>query len=170
MRATTRRRITVLSIVLGLMGCGKNNPPPPQALVVLVSPSTVWTGTSTNVTVFAANVTTSIAKVRIVPVGGKGPSIDLAATVPAGHTDRPSAVVPAGTAPGAYDVVLVDTAGATGAALAGGLTVVQTSTIDLARISPRFGGATGTTAVTLESTSVAFPELPGVFLSRAGTL
>src|SRR6202171_1741269 len=169
LRASVCKLVGLSFLVICLAGCGKSAPPPPKALVVLVSPSTVWTGTSTGITVFAANVKTPIAKVRIVASGGA--PIDLpSVTVPADHPDRPSAVVPAGTAPGAYDVLLVDTGGTAGAALPGGLTVVGSSTLGLVRISPVFGGVAPSTAVTIDSATVAFPELPGVFLARSGTL
>jgi hypothetical protein len=169
LRASVCRLVGLSSLVVALAGCGKSTPPPPKALVVLVSPSAVWTGTSTGITVFAANVTTPIAKVRI--VASNGSPIDLPqVTVPANHPDRPSAVVPAGTVPGTYDVLLVDGNGTAGAALPGGLTVVGSSTLDLVRISPRFGGVASSTAVTIDSATVAFPELPGVFLARGGML
>jgi hypothetical protein len=167
--------VLILSVLILLLvaatGCGNNPPPPPRALVVLVSPSTVWSGASTAITVFATNVAPPVAKVQIVPTGTTGPAIDLASvSAPADHADRPSALVPAGTAPGTYDVRLVDASGASGAPLASGLTVVQNTGIDLARVSPRFGGTASSTAVTIDSATVPFSQLPRVFLSKSGAL
>jgi hypothetical protein len=131
----------------------------------------VWSGASTGITVFAANVAPPVTKVQIVRTGTAGPAIDLGSvSAPADRADRPSAVVPTGTAPGTYDVRLVDASGSSGAPLIGGLTVVQSTGIDLTRISPRFGGTAASTAVTIDSATVPFSELPRVFLSKSGSL
>lgn len=142
-------------------------------LPVFVEPQVVWNGMDTPVAVFAANVAPPVSSVELQPVGG-GPTQALAFSPAPGKPQRPIAVVPKGTAPGDYDVVLTDSTGCP-ARLIGGLTVSANTDLLLTAVSPPNGWTGSATDLTLSASDAApspgFQGLPHAYLTTAsGTL
>lgn len=136
-------------------------------LLVFVNPPVVWNGTATPVTVFATGVGVPVTNVSIVRTGSGDPLTSLAFSPAPGHPDRPNAVVPAGTAPGTYDVLLTDSTGCP-AVLSGALRVTDTTTLQLTSILPSFGWTGSTTSVDIGALpSPGFGPLPIVYLTNA---
>lgn len=128
-------------------------------MVFFTDPPTVWNGINTQITVYGANVSGAIQKASIVEAGTSGTPTALA-TSPSGN--RATALVPKGTAPGTYDVIVQD--GSCTAVLPAGLRVVSTATLTLAAITPTYGSSQVSTGVTVTSNG-AFVPMPRVYLS-----
>lgn len=124
-----------------------------------VDPPVVYNGISTQVTIFISGATAGVDEVAIVPAGGGAPvilehSFDMA-------RGRIQAVVPAGTAPGAYDVRA--TASDCDTFLPGGLTVTDTLALDVDAIDPAFGQTSTDTPVAIFG--AGFTAVPRAYLN-----
>ncbi len=142
----------------------------PGPLLVFVDPPVVWNGANTPVNVYATGVTGSVTKVQIVLTGSGNVPTDLSFTPTPGRADRPKAVVPVGTPPGAYDVMLTDALGCP-AVLSGALRVTDTTTLSLTGVLPSFGWTGSSTSVAISASttppSAGFGSLPTVYLTSA---
>jgi fibronectin type III domain protein len=109
-------------------------------VVYFVDAPVVWNGADMPITVYAANVTSTITKVALVPTGQSSPVTDLSSsiTTDGGHPNRAKAVVPASTSAGTYDVIVEDVNASPGA-LASGLLIVDNVSFPITRVNPPFG-------------------------------
>jgi large repetitive protein len=119
-------------------------------------PPVVFNGINTKITLYLTAVDPT-AKVSIVPTGQAGPESELQSTPVPNKNNRLQATVPAGQAPGVYDIIVTDPGGCT-TRLDKGLTVTDTVTITLKSVIPPFGPSADSTAVTVfRDTAAAAP-------------
>ena len=137
--------------------------PGPQ--LFFVDPPVVFNGITTQATAYGTGFTGSVQSMALEPVGGGAP-IALQFTTTALRPGQVQIVVPRGTAPGRYDVLLTD-GSACGARLADGLLIVAQTSLALATpaVTPAFGFTGTQTAVTIESASGGFLAVPRVYLN-----
>lgn len=145
----------------------------PGPIVFLVSPEVVYNAINTRVTIYATTITQPLGAnaVTITPAGMAAPVTVLAVNAVPGRPNRLQAIVPAGQAPGAYDLHLSD-ASSCSATLAGAITVTADATVTIASVRPPFGHTAEDTAVQLARDVAApapgdhpFVETPSVFLN-----
>lgn len=155
-------------------GC-QDTPPPhkivhvtPGPIAFFVDPDVVYNGINTRVTVYATTITWPVT-VSI----SNGSTTTMLTTLPedTNHPNRVQAIVPAGMAPGKYDVILDDGLHCP-TDLPDGLTVTSTTTVTLKNVVPPFGQTGTDTAVEVfrDTTAAApnnapFVETPRVFLN-----
>ncbi len=130
-------------------------------------PPVVFNGVSTKITLFVTAVLPPF-EVKIVPTGMTMPETVLDSTLVPGRNNRLQATVPAGQAPGDYDVIVSDDTGCS-ALLEHGLTVTDALTLSLDRVVPPFGEASASTPVTIfRDTAAAAPaDVPFAATPRA---
>ena len=136
-----------------------------------VDPDVVYNGIATTITIYATTITQPVQSVDI-SMGGTMTSLTFSNV--AGHPNRIQAVVPAGQAPGVYDLTLEDGLHCP-TTLPNALTVTNTTTVTLAKVVPPFGGTGEDTAVEIfrDTTAAApndhpFVATPHVFLNAHG--
>jgi hypothetical protein len=159
----TLEKLALCACVVGAVGCGEE--PDLCARVVFVDPPVVWNGAATEISVYALDVVAPVQVVSIAPAGTANETrLDFEATE--GFLDRPLALVPAGTAPGSYDVILRDAGTGCTEKVDGGLTVSDEATLQLTGVSPTvgFGPEVNTLELTASDTP-GFGELPIVYLT-----
>ena len=113
--------------------------------------------------------------VSLVPTGMTTPEIALTATLLPGRTDRLQANIPAGTAPGTYDIIITDGTGCFAIA-SPGVTVTDMQTIQLDSVNPTFGTTAESNAITIfrvptpvpDPLNVEFAPTPRAFLIPQG--
>lgn len=120
--------------------------PGPQ--LFFADPPVVYDGISTRVLLYATGVSDTVEAISLRRVGSDEPPLVVEHEWSADRPNRVQIVVPAGTAPGDYDVILSDTTECS-ALLAGGLRVTGTLSVSVASIDPPFGWTDRDTAVTL---------------------
>lgn len=143
-----------------------------------VDPGSVYNGVDFPTSVYGTGMG-AVQKIQI-SMGG-GMAIDLTG-VTAVDNNRADAIVPMGTAPGVYDVTVVDANGCT-ATLAGALTVTADLTVSVCAIDPTFGYDMEDTDVVITATadgkaggatcggkSDVFASSPRAWLDVGGTL
>ncbi|MEW5850498.1 MAG: DUF4215 domain-containing protein [Myxococcota bacterium] len=142
--------------------------------VFFVDPPVAYNGISLQVTIYVSGINGGdVASVSIVPAGGGAP-VTLVHTYDPGRPTLVQAVIPAGQAAGDYDVVVRDDVNCE-ATLAGGVTVTDRLTIDVATVDPPFAWSGGVSSVvvtardppTTPGTDRAFLNVPRVYLSPA---
>jgi hypothetical protein len=139
--------------------------PGPQ--LFFADPPVVYNGISTRVTLYGAAITGSVSSLAIRPSGTADAPTVLSYTVDALNPNRIQVLLPAGTAPGRYDVILGDET-ACPATLTGGLQVVAAVTLALTEMTPTFGAADGPTAVTVRADPTVgggFQPVPRLYLN-----
>lgn len=124
-----------------------------------VDPPVVYNGISTQVTIFISGATAGVDEVAIVPAGG-GTAVVLEHSFDMAR-GRIQAVVPAGTAPGDYDVRA--TASGCDTFLPGGLTVTDTLSLGVDAIDPAFGQTSTNTPVAIFGSG--FAAVPRAYLN-----
>ncbi len=127
-------------------------------IMFFVDPPVVYSGISTQVTIYISGAT-SVSDVSIVPMGGGSP-IMLDAMYDAAR-GRIQATVPAGTAAGTYDVHA--SSGGCDTVLPGGLRVTDTMGLTVSSIDPTFGYNGSDTAVSIFGTG--FVSTPRAYLN-----
>lgn len=155
-------------------GCSATAPvtvtviPGPQ--LFFVDPPVAYNGITTQATAFGTGLTGAVQSVSLVPTAG-GAAIPLTFTHSAMRQNQVQLLVPAGTAPGTYDVLLSDQSSCS-ARLVGGLQVVDQKTLQLATpaVTPEFGHTSTNTAVTIEAATpgmgaTGFLAVPRVYLN-----
>ncbi len=125
-------------------------------LVYYVDPPVVYNGINNQVTVFATGVVGNVVDVSIRPTGQAGPVTALNFSHDPGRANRILAIIPAGTTPGDYDVIVEDDVGCV-AELIDGLTITDSLTLALDRIEPPFGWTDRNTSVVLYALDPATP-------------
>ena len=153
-------------------GC-EDRPLPHQTVVgtegpilFYVAPPVAFNEITTQVKLFVTALEPPFT-VTIRPSEG-GDAIELTAIQDPANGRRLQASVAAGTAAGAYDVIVADGSGCL-AVLASGLRVTDTQSIELSEIQPSFGHTGAAQAVTVvRSGGDAFAPTPMVFLSPSG--
>ncbi|HET8934223.1 MAG TPA: hypothetical protein VFN67_12310 [Polyangiales bacterium] len=136
-------------------------------ILFYTAPPVVFNGITTQVKLFVtALMPPFTVSIRLSDGGDK---IDLTAIQDPANGRRLQASVPAGTAPGEYDVMVAD-ATSCNAVLTRGLTVTDKQSIELSEIQPTFGQSTVAQAVTIiRKGGDAFAPTPMVFLSPKGS-
>ena len=147
-------------------------------VVFLVDPEVVYNGINTRINVYATTITQPLAAnaVTIVPTGQAAPVTVLTFNAVAGHPNRLQAIVPAGQAPGVYDLTLSDSTGC-GSILTQAITVTATTTVTLKNVSPPFGASATDTSIQVARDTAApapgnhpFVETPRMFLNPTSPL
>lgn len=119
-------------------------------VVFFVDPPVVYNGISLQVTIHASGISGAVQSVGLRPAGTGETPTPLAFVHDLARPNRVLAVIPEGTAPGVYDVVLVDELCV--AVLETAVTVSDTLAVDVAAIEPVFGWTEARTAVTIRAT------------------
>lgn len=161
-------------------GDGCSDAPPHQQITVVTGPvaffadpEIVFNGINTRVTIYVTTLMAPLPAnaVTIVPAGMTSPVTALDYNTVPNHPNRVQAVVPQGTAPGAYDLQVND---ATGCAtiLPNAITVTSTLSVGLKSVIPPFGYTGAETAVTVLRDTAApmgmtapFVATPRLFLN-----
>jgi hypothetical protein len=150
----------------------------PGISIAAVDPATVYNGVDFPTSVYGTGMG-AVQKIQIAMAGGAG--IDLT-SVKAIDNNRADAIVPMGTAPGVYDVTVIDANGCS-ATLPGALTVTADLTVSVCAIDPAFGFDMVDTDVTITATAdgtaagatcggknTKFASTPRAWLNIGGTL
>jgi len=124
-----------------------------------VDPSVAYGDITTQITLYASGVTasTDITAVTITPAGGA----PIVLTFTRDARGRLQALLPAGTAPGTYDVAIE--ADGCPAVLPAGLTITDTLSLTVDRVEPPFGATDSRTSVTIFG--AGFASTPRVYLN-----
>lgn len=135
-----------------------------------VDPPVAFNGVTTQATAYGTDISGAVQSVSLVPSGGGAP-IPVTFTHSAMQRNQVQFRVPAGTAPGRYDLVLADDSSCDARLLAG-LEVVDRQALALAApaVTPAFGHVAANTAVTVEAQvpgpgATGFLAVPRVYLS-----
>ncbi len=127
-----------------------------------VDPPVVYSGIATQVTLFGANLGDDIEEVGIRAEDGTETTLDF--RVEGDRANKLSAIVPAGTAAGTYDVFVTNAEGCI-TELPDGLTVTDSLTLEVSGIDPSFGWSERATPVTISGSG--FVSLPRAYLNPA---
>lgn len=133
-------------------------------------PPVVYDGVNTQVLLYATGVTDTVNSISMRPTGTADVPTPLQHSWSAARPNRVQVVVPAGTPPGSYDVLLDDVSDCS-AVLVGGLRVTGTLSVSVVSVDPPFGWSAGDTAVTVSGDTppaageVGFVELPRLYLN-----
>ena len=137
-------------------------------IAFFVDPDVVYNGINTRITVYATTITWPVTVT--LAMGG---TMQALQTLPEdiNHPNRVQAIVPAGTAPGSYDIILSDGLNCP-TDMPSALTVTNTTTVTLKNVVPPFGQTGSDTAVEIfrDTAAVApndkpFVATPRVFLN-----
>jgi large repetitive protein len=143
------------------------------ALAYLTDPDVTYNGINTRVTVYATTLALPLPAdaVQLTPTGQTSPATTLAWNPVANHPNRVQVVLPAGQAPGTYDLRLTDAVGCQ-TVLSQALQVTSTLSVSLKAVAPPFGDASAYTSISVtRDTSAAAPAdhpfvaTPGLFLN-----
>ncbi len=141
---------------------------PAAPLVLFVSPTVVWDGATTLITVYTGSLDPPVKGVSIKLNGSMNMPTDLMFTTSMAHPERPLATVPKGTAVGSYDVTVTDTHGCK-ATLDNAFSVTNTTTLNLLSVTPSYAPSNAATPVTVTASTVApstgFVGIPIVYLA-----
>ncbi|NMB76500.1 MAG: hypothetical protein GYA21_15385 [Myxococcales bacterium] len=121
----------------------------PSPVIFFVDPPVAYNGIRLQVTLYTSGLLGSVSSVRIQPSGDPANALDLVFTV--NTQNRIQAVLPAGLAAGAYDVLVTDDLNCSGI-LVGGLSVVEQLTVSVERMEPPFGWTQDRTGANVYST------------------
>jgi cysteine-rich repeat protein len=143
----------------------------PAPAVYFIDPHVVYNGITLQVTAFVTNIEGGgVEFFGIRPSGSPEDFAELEFTYDPAKPRRLQAVIPAGLAPGLYDVFLIDSLGCT-AQLDEAMQVTDMLTLSLSGIEPEFGWTKERTAVDLYAEDPAppgeesFVSLPRVYLN-----
>jgi hypothetical protein len=142
-----------------------NQPTANDVIVFFADPPTTFNQLELQVTIYTSGLNTATPSVRLVTTGT---SIDL--TVVSVGANKIVAVIPAGTPPGTYDVIVTtDTSTVScGSVLPQGMRVVEATTIALASIDPQYAWNASDTSFTLRTamnSSVPFQFTPRIYIN-----
>jgi large repetitive protein len=126
----------------------------PVPVVYFVDPSTIYNGVNMQVTVYVSGILGDVEDVSIYPTGQPADATSLVISNP--DPNRIQAVVPAGLAAGAYDVMVSDDLGCLGT-LESGIVIVEDLTVAIEKVELPFGWTDARTGVNIYS-----PVDPGV--------
>lgn len=138
--------------------------------IFFADPPVLYNGINTQVTLYVTGVTGDVGEVQIVDADGAATVVDH--TFDPARPGRLQILVPAGTAPGEYDILLDDDSECE-ARLTGGLSVTADLTVSVSAVDPPFGWTDSDTAVTVlgEATPpagmLAFEPVPRLYLNPA---
>lgn len=140
-------------------------------------PEVVYNGIATRVTVYVTKLVWPAAgnlTARLIPHGAAGPVIPLDGLPVPGHPNRVQVIIPAGQAPGAYDLSVADSTGCP-ATLDSAITVTDSTSIALKSVTPPFAYSGSATAVVVKRDTAAgvgsaepFVATPRLFLNPFG--
>lgn len=169
----------VLDVVVD-NGDGCSDPAPHRQVTVVsgpvaffADPEVVFNGINTRVTIYVTTLMQPLPAnaVTIVPSGMTAPVTTLSFNLVAGHPNRVQAIVPLGTAPGSYDLLVNDATGCS-TVLPNALTVTATTSVALKSVTPPFGSTQERTAITVLRDTAApagmqapFVATPRLFLN-----
>lgn len=145
-------------------------------LVFFVDPPVVYNGISTQATAYISGLNGStITAVRIRPAGTTGPLTSLTYTYDLARANQAKLVLPAGLAPGSYEILVTDGATCTSIPVSA-IKVTGSLTLALSRIDPPFGATNQNTSVDLRATQPAptgqegfLSTPPRVYLNPTGS-
>jgi hypothetical protein len=133
-------------------------------------PEIVYAGVNTRVTIYLTSLS-GLPTVTMVPTGATTPVTPLATSLVPGHPNRVQVLIPTGTAPGSYDLHLVDATGCP-TVLPSAIRVTNTLTVTLKSVIPPFGWTNSETSVSILRDKAAaapanapFIATPRVFLN-----
>ena len=141
----------------------------PTPLVFFVDPPTLYNGIAIDVTIFTTGLTETAAKVELQSADG-ATVVDLPGFASPVRPNRIMVTVPAGLAPGDWEVRVTSQVGCVGS-LPGAVHVTDALTLALASIDPAYVYSGASTAVTLTASSpppegsVGFESTPRVYLN-----
>jgi large repetitive protein len=148
-----------------------------QPLMFFVDPPVVWNGAALKVTLFMSGLQTTVTGATMQLRSDASPNPNPVVTLTGitgvtGHPDQVQAILPEGLPAGVYDLAVTD--GTCTAALASGVTVIDSTDITLTAITPPFGSNTENTAVEIDAATpgdppFGFTATPRVYLSQHGS-
>jgi len=117
-------------------------------LVYYVDPPVVYNGVNTQVTIFASGIAGTVTDVSMRPTGQPGPVSSIDFNFNPLKPNRVQAIIPQGTTPGHYDIIVTDDVGCV-AELVDGLTVTDALTLAVDSMLPPFGWSAEETPVVI---------------------
>jgi hypothetical protein len=125
----------------------------PMPILYFVDPPVLYNGINLQVKIYASGIIGNVIEVTIHPEGSPQEALALDFTFDPAEPGRLQAVVPAGLAPGDYQLTVMDDRGCF-AELAGALTIVEELTMAIERVEMPFGWTDSATGVNIYSPAI----------------